>query len=1767
MKQNSSSFGLLYSIAIGCAVTLVLTLIEALIVVAINPLSLLGDTQNRLSAFLALPVNSPLTLLLPLCELLLVSGGVFFVLRPLALYRYLHTMRREQLAYYNLYTPVTVSVHIQSSVETPEDDLLPSSAQRQHSSLVDVLQQRNTSLFLLGGPGTGKTTALRVYHYQLAQPSLASVLSPMHLPIYVSLKDYGLFLKDHQPSSTNNGTSPYHLLFQYLTESNLPGLHLLRPYLSSLLERGQLLLLCDGLDEVDRVERLLVVDELVFLMRHTANHLVITCREMDYRGQEAFVQLVEGGDATRVLLYPMQSDQVYALVETFVERQDNRWRYTAGQIIQLIDRCRLRYHSSNLMMVFALLNSVDRVGIERGKRVDTRGGLFRDYVMQLCENACGQPQWRQSAPAKQEVLQFLSALACAIYWTNSSGALYLPVAALPSLRERRRKLNFAELADALVVWLGEHPPQLPFETEDVELSLPDGDYAQLLQFALSAALLEVTADGIVRFQHELLAAYFVAEYFCTASRERHMAKLTLRSDLLDDMDHWCQPIALWAGLLEQPLELAECFGNLALLNRSFVPYTLALGLICAGVVSTPPQADVQRPIVLPPTLEKVLVFATRDRSMCEEVAGVMTLCAEVGSQEVYYALLSLITIEGVDKLLTLLDQNAVSEMLFQHLQAAVDRPDHETQVKRITRVLSRFGSPVVDRAAQLSLPAPERSSRLRVATINILGGTHDQRAVAPLIERLSDTEPFVVERAAYALFRLGPLLSLESMLHTLEDRTPNALTQRVHRVILSVLRRFMEEQDERRQVSNAQYQQMVKHVLPMLTPQYQFEPEIQLQARSLLVDQGRMALGTSEAGWQYQRGQYIVDALINSLSMRNDNAIQQVLTALQEIGPLATPRLIASLQHQSELLRVRVIEVLQHTRDLSALPALLSIIDDPVPAVRHQVAVALCIFAPESVKHLLALVLKSPNNSQAECAAQILATIGASVVEPVINVLFEASPARARLLVHVLEKVHDPRAVPALIALQERLQTKQEQSQTERLLAITLVQGLGQFREKQVVAPLIDQVASTNPQLYEEAVIALSQLGEMALPELLTSLETNAEIAVKQRIQRAILGMSPFPGQQLIDALEHSSETQAMHLKAIFVQQGADGAFVLVKYLLHPDERVRAYIQQTLEQMQGGFVVPALLEALYGEELREIVATFLLKYPEAAIPPLVDLLGEPERGNVAAAILVQFGPMILRPLITALEDQRVMGRELACRIIITLVRQSADQHAILYEVVQLFAPPLPVDSREQLLHLLTYELADVSLSALLAGLEDVRLVEPVTDALCRLTQRQNMQTEVMDSLIAALFVAERRYGSEKALVKIGAPAVTPIGSLIVEKDAEVAKAAKRVLCDIGVPALPFIWTAHSDKSNPQRRDAALEIFRNMSADVIKGELVTLLVSDKRDDIAMAVSLLLERVHEESRQDNHVMVPALIEYIQSHQMDTTNLRIIALLLLLGEQAFFDHLLASLAETYGAASQATRKSVGMGLEPRTLPTAPDRRLQYIFLFLSDKRQKRLLDIFDDPDTTTALKTELAAILGLALLRVPRVIADYARRVSAYGLVKNPQQVASPEKLAISLRALGGLLASGQWNTRWLLEMRDRCTDDNPERELFNVLLGWRYEPKIAQLEDRIEVQRETFQKQVLVLSEKVLEEQKRAQGLETNLEKLKEEHEVSEEELKKVNRDRENLRTRMDKLTRENGDLRSNLEQTTKAKNNLSDRLERLKKEYAALQQQQASKQSQ
>src|SRR6185312_10347047 len=205
----------------------------------------------------------------------------------------------------------------------------------------------------------------------------------------------------------------------------------------------------------------------------------------------------------------------------------------------------------------------------------------------------------------------------------------------------------------------------------------------------------------------------VAEYFLTASTEKRSSKLQIREELLENVGRWSESVAIWAGLLDKPLLLAERFGSLGRSNSAYVLQALALSLVCVGVLWTPPQAEVQKTVVLPPSIEEALSVAVRSRGAREELARIFTRCAEEGGQEVYRSLLPLIMVDGIDELLALLDQTIIPDLLFTHLQDAADNVAYEAQVKRLTRILGRFGSIVVDRAAQLSLPLPEKSIRLR----------------------------------------------------------------------------------------------------------------------------------------------------------------------------------------------------------------------------------------------------------------------------------------------------------------------------------------------------------------------------------------------------------------------------------------------------------------------------------------------------------------------------------------------------------------------------------------------------------------------------------------------------------------------------------------------------------------------------------------------------------------------------------------------------------------------------------------------------------------------------------------------------------------------------------------------------------------------------------------------------------------------------------------------------------------------------------------------
>ncbi len=1538
-------------------------------------------------------------------------------------------------------------------------------------SIPAIQPAQNSHQLVLGAAGAGKTTMLLVRQRDAALRRWDMIRGRARVPVYVPMKHYNLFLKEHTREGTTNtagsnlpgkGTSSGELmnriaLFDFLYESDLPGMRHLRPHMRQMALQGRLLLLCDDLNAVDNLYLDAICAELRYLMRDTGNRLLMTCRAADYDMNPRLRRLAVDGQAVCTEISPLQHEQIREFVERSIEEQgtNTQWQHTAGQIMEAIDHSRLRDHCTNPMILLTLMDVIGELGAGRGKQMDTRGQLLREFVSELIEREQKRPPWGGKAPSYSDVIAFLSEIACAARWTGARDTIQLPLSGAE--RGAGKTPENVELAEGLLVWLDEHSLQGAFLTDTLSWHEPyDGlECSELLQFAQNAGLIDLSSNGVLCFRHELIAEYFVAEFFCAMDSMEQPAWL-FREELLAEAANWSEVVAFWAGLLDDPVMLTERLATFELASPAYRLEALSLSLVCTGVLWTPPQAEKQHVVTLPTSIEKALAEAMRDADMRARLAASFTRCAEEGGQEIYRSLFSLLMIDGIDRWLALLDDEVVPALLFNHLAEVIDDAQYEPRVQRLMQVLGQLGDLAVTFAAELSQAAPTRSLRLRTAAVIILGRTNQQGAVEPLIARLGDVEQLISDRAARALIRLGPELSLEPIIEEVESRAVTSFTRPIHSAVLTILESFLDEQSSDRAVTAAQRQRILEAILPMLSSTY--ELEAQQQAMELLVRQG----STAE---EDHAGATAVRILVQSLSSNDETMTRNAVQVLQEIGSVGTPVLLLELEQQPPELIVEVFAGMR-VLDLRVLPYILRRLADPALTVQQQVARALRIFAPGSIPDLIKLVLFDTSEIVATRAAQVLGDIGVDVVDPVIQALAEEVQGRTRLLIYVLERVRDQRVIPALIALLEK-------PGIESLLAVAIVHVLSQYLDERAVSPLLSALASPDVLLHEAAVNALSNLGEMALGKLIAALDVEQETEVTARLRRVLLGMVPFPGERLIEMLALVSEAQALQIMEVLLAKGSDAAQMLVAYLAHPDQRVQEYMRHTLSRMEGHVAVPALLEVLHHPALQQVVNELLHTYPQEAIPQLVSLLGEPERGDAAATLLAAFGAEALPALASGLDEPSDIARERTRDIIVHLVHQTPE---ILPQVVQLFSVTSSQHAREGLLDIVTGDLAGsvgtplagMLIPALLEGLEDIRLIEGVSEALVRLSHRQDEYSDLaLGSLVATLHVGERREGAKIALVNIGVLAIPGVMDLLTDADQAVVYAAQQILREMRTAAFPYIWAACSDVSNLARREAALQTFSSMTTMEIKDGLIEHLMGDEPQDISMSLGLLLERLSAEmlrSRQDQE-MIRELLEYVQVHNEKRAAQRIIAVLLLVGGSDVASHIAWGMYHYHDHPGQQE-------LLART------------FLLLGAEAEETLLEMLRYRATPPDLLAEVISVLGM--LTPHRDVFEYARTLGNPGSSMYQSNVTYPERQAIALRALGGLLAGGHLDLSTLQSRQTSSLYGSTEHELYSVLLGKPYGPLVTRLENELRSAQYEYEKdrRELTLRMSMVEREKEA-----------------------------------------------------------------------------------
>jgi hypothetical protein len=254
----------------------------------------------------------------------------------------------------------------------------------------------------------------------------------------------------------------------------------------------------------------------------------------------------------------------------------------------------------------------------------------------------------------------------------------------------------------------------------------------------------------------------------------------------------------------------------------------------------------------------------------------------------------------------------------------------------------------------------------------------------------------------------------------------------------------------------------------------------------------------------------------------------------------------------------------------------------------------------------------------------------------------------------------------------------------------------------------------------------------------------------------------------------------------------------------------------------------------------------------------------------------------------------------------------------------------------------------------------------------------------------------------------------------------------------------------------------------MPTERIKDELIRLLISEDRLNgeegrlnIEMAMTLSVERILVENKKppQDQKMIAALLEHVQTHDRENTNLRVIAPLLLLPKDVVIGHLLPILYAEH------------------------QEWLIHIFLLLGPEGgqvEAVLGNILQsqDPAIPHQLRREAAAVMGFLGLDVGR----YATSLPRYSPLLQAQP-AGPitrdfqklqqqhEELDVALRALGGLLAGGKWNSEKLLALWSNSEEGSSTYELYSVLLGKQFSGQIKQLELAIRHMQKEYNKQII------------------------------------------------------------------------------------------------
>jgi hypothetical protein len=424
-------------------------------------------------------------------------------------------------------------------------------------------------------------------------------------------------------------------------------------------------------------------------------------------------------------------------------------------------------------------------------------------------------------------------------------------------------------------------------------------------------------------------------------------------------------------------------------------------------------------------------------------------------------------------------------------------------------------------------------------------------------------------------------------------------------------------------------------------------------------------------------------------------------------------------------------------------------------------------------------------------------------------------------------------------------------------------------------------------------------------------------------------------------------------------------------------------------------------------------------------------------------------PTVLPWLISGLANEKTRQHT---RQLIERMARTYDRD-LLPEIVHLFNPaiakpeplpgPLP-EVRRVLQELLTTELAEYSLPALVMGLAEPALREACIDALVALAHIQQGQEVVLQAVLQALRNPSQRLGAHHTLVKCGQIAAQPVCELVMEHDRDLVREARTILAEMGEAALPYIYQlAHG----PQHRAHAKDIFQRIPVETISKGLLACFASNDRQKEEMAFYLFAMGMDDEnsSRSGSLSLTSTLLAQTLEHSDGDMCLRTLGALL------FFHN---------GRRPEIAQHIVS------TITQASEQYFCTEYMRTLSLLGKDAIDPLEFAMNTSDLpeKVRLEMISTLGSLTEGEHITEYVKILAAgtNGIVNRWHR-------ALGLRALGGLLADGIYDEKKLEEIRaDLSASSKPQDlaalEFFDVLLGKRSLPDLANLREVVNRQQD-------------------------------------------------------------------------------------------------------